>query len=174
GYGALSSPAVSFEVEPGVRSGDYLDGFLFGTRQALFENERDSLLLTLDEVGPRAVGTLIAVYERAVGLYASLIGVNAYHQPGVEAGKKAAAEVLRLQGRVLAELAQTTGPVDAEQVAARLGADVETVYHVLEHLSANAGRGVHRPGDAPGGASAAGSGPEAPKGARPSAARFMR
>jgi glucose-6-phosphate isomerase len=31
---------------------------------------------------------LIALYERAVGPYASLVGINAYHQPGVEAGKK--------------------------------------------------------------------------------------
>ncbi len=47
---------------------------------------------------------LIALYERAVGLYASLIGINPYHQPGVEAGKKAAAGILDLQGRVLAAL----------------------------------------------------------------------
>jgi glucose-6-phosphate isomerase len=40
---------------------------------------------------------LIALYERAVGLYASLVDVNAYHQPGVEAGKRAAAEVLAVQ-----------------------------------------------------------------------------
>jgi glucose-6-phosphate isomerase len=37
------------------------------------------------------VGALIALFERAVGFYASLVGINAYHQPGVEAGKKAAA-----------------------------------------------------------------------------------
>jgi glucose-6-phosphate isomerase len=142
-----SSSARPFEVEPGVTSGDYLDGFLLGTRQALYENDRGSMLLTLDEVGPRAVGTLIAIYERAVGLYASLIGVNAYHQPGVEAGKKAAAEVLKLQGRVMAALSQAGADgVDAEQLAAELsdGADVETVYHLLEHLSANPGRGVVR------------------------------
>ena len=31
---------------------------------------------------PRSVGALIALYERAVGLYASLVNINAYHQPG--------------------------------------------------------------------------------------------
>ncbi len=38
--------------------------------------------LTLSEVNPRSVGMLIALYERAVGLYAFMIGINAYHQPG--------------------------------------------------------------------------------------------
>jgi hypothetical protein len=33
------------------------------------------------------IGGLIAQFERAVGLYASLIGVNAYHEPWVEARK---------------------------------------------------------------------------------------
>ena len=65
------------------------------------------------------------------------IGINAYHQPGVEAGKKAAAEVLELQNKVAGAL--TTTPQTAEQLAARLGAteEVETVYALLEHLAAN-------------------------------------
>ena len=36
----------------------------------------------MQEVTPRAVGALIALYERAVGIYASLTNINAYHQPG--------------------------------------------------------------------------------------------
>ena len=44
---------------------------------------------------------LIALYERAVGFYAELVNINAYHQPGVEAGKKAAANVLAVQTKVL-------------------------------------------------------------------------
>jgi len=39
-----------------------------------------------------------------VGIYASLVNINAYHQPGVEAGKKAAGEVLALQKRLLTVL----------------------------------------------------------------------
>src|SRR5260221_8240677 len=83
-----------FEVEPQITSGDYLEGFLLGTRQALIENARESITITLDEVSPRSIGVLIAVYARAVGLYASLVGINAYHQPGVAAGKKAAANAI--------------------------------------------------------------------------------
>ena len=37
----------SLELEPGVTSGDYLNGFLLGTRAALYENHRESLTVTL-------------------------------------------------------------------------------------------------------------------------------
>ena len=84
--------SAPIEVEPGTTSGDYLLGFLLGTRRALYENDRDSITITIDRVCPESVGALIALYERAVGLYAELVNVNAYHQPGVEAGKKAATE----------------------------------------------------------------------------------
>jgi glucose-6-phosphate isomerase len=40
---------------------------------------------------------LITLFDSAVGFYASLININAYHQPGVEAGKKAAANIIDLQ-----------------------------------------------------------------------------
>ncbi len=77
-----------FEVEAGVTSGDYLQGFLRGTRAALYENGRDSITLSIPQVDAFQVGALIALYERAVGFYGSLVNINAYHQPGVEAGKK--------------------------------------------------------------------------------------
>lgn len=133
------------EVEPGTTSADYLDGFLLGTREALYENGRDSITITLSEVNARSIGVLIAVYERAVGLYASLIDVNAYHQPGVEAGKKAAARIIDLQGRVLTALAAAKGDeLDAEQLAAKVGAsdDVETVHLLLERLAVDPSRHI--------------------------------
>lgn len=124
-----------FEVEPGVTSGDYLQGFLRGTRTALYENGRDSMTLSIPEVTPFHLGALIALYERAVGFYGSLVKVNAYHQPGVEAGKKAATKVLALQKMV--QEAVGDRPVTAEELAAALGADAEDVYHILTHLAAN-------------------------------------
>jgi glucose-6-phosphate isomerase len=124
-------------VEPDVTAGDYLHGFLLGTRQALFENGRSSMTITVRRPDARSLGALIALFERAVGFYATLIGINAYHQPGVEAGKKAAAAVLRLQtqvAKVLGSEAQT-----APQIAARIGSpdSTETLYWILEHLAAN-------------------------------------
>ncbi len=125
------------EVEPGVTAGDYLHGLLLGTRAALHENGRPSLTLTVGRVDARTVGALIALFERAVGLYASLVGVNAYHQPGVEAGKKAAAALLALQGKVLAALGAE--PRQATAIAAAAGApgEVEAVFLLLEHLAAS-------------------------------------
>lgn len=132
-------------VEESVTSGDYLLGFLLGTRRALFENGRSSITLTIDEVSPFTLGALIALFERAVGLYASLVGINAYHQPGVEAGKKAAAEVLALQHQVLAAVDAT--PRSAEEIAAKASrpSEAETTFKLLEHLAAN-GRGVVQTG----------------------------
>ena len=62
----------SMQVEPGVTSGDFLNGFFLGTREALYEKGRQSITLTVREVSPFTVGLLIALFERAVGLYASL------------------------------------------------------------------------------------------------------
>src|SRR5256714_2059293 len=95
-----------FEVEDGVTSGDYLQGFLRGTRAALYEGERDSITLSIPQVDAFQVGALIALYERAVGFYGSLVNVNAYNQPGVEAGKKAATRILQLQPKTLAQLSE--------------------------------------------------------------------
>ena len=132
----------SMKVEPGATSGDYLSGFYQGTRKALYENGRESITLTVPDVSPRTVGALIALYERAVGFYATLVNVNAYHQPGVQAGKKAADEVLALQQKIIAFLKQHKGePHTAEQLAAELG-DVETVHKILQHMAVNGDHGV--------------------------------
>ncbi len=124
-----------FEVEEGVTSGDYLQGFLRGTRSALYESGRESITLTIPEVTAFQVGALIALYERAVGFYASLVNINAYHQPGVEAGKKAATRILELQTRVkkIPGFANKT----PDEIARELSADPEDVFHILRHLRAN-------------------------------------
>ena len=136
-------------VETDVTSGDFLLGFLLGTRRALFEKNRESVTITVADVSPRTIGTLIALYERAVGFYATLVNVNAYHQPGVEAGKKAAGAVIELQRKVLAELRSHAGKAaTAEELAAAIGApdEAETVFKVLEHLAVNSPGIARTPG----------------------------
>jgi len=129
-------------VEPGITSGDYLNGFLLGTRRALYENGRPSMTITMPEVSSRSMGALIALFERAVGFYASLVNINAYDQPGVEAGKKAATEVLALQQKSVEFLAKG-GAHDAEAIAKGIASDdVETIYKVCMHLASNEGRPV--------------------------------
>ena len=140
-----------FEVEPGVTSGDYLQGFLRGTRAALYENGRDSITVSVPRVDAFIVGALIALYERAVGFYGSLVNVNAYHQPGVEAGKKAAARILALQGKVTAALQSAKGtPQTPAELAAATESDPEDVYHVLNHMAANTSAIVRSEAASPG------------------------
>lgn len=138
---------ASPELEPGVTSGDYLSGLLQGTRQALYENARDSVTVTIPQVNPRTVGALIALYERAVGFYGSLVNVNAYHQPGVEAGKKAAAAVLDLQKRIL-QVLRDEDKISLTDLAQKAGVSdqIEAIYKILRHLHANQ-RGVVLHGD---------------------------
>lgn len=123
------------EVEPGVTSGDFLQGFLRGTRAALAESGRPSVTISIPEVSARTLGMLIALFERTVTFYAILVNVNAYHQPGVEAGKKAAGVFLDLLGEVRSHLG--TEPTTASKLAQQLGQDAESVYHCLVHIAEN-------------------------------------
>ncbi|MBX2850552.1 MAG: glucose-6-phosphate isomerase [Phycisphaeraceae bacterium] len=130
----------ALQVEPGVTSGDYLSGFWQGTRSALYESGRSSLTLTLNQLDTRTLGAVIALYERATGLYAELVNINAYHQPGVEAGKKAAGVVLDIQSKLLGKLAEDKKTAyTADELAEAIGSpeSVETVFHILEHRAAN-------------------------------------
>jgi glucose-6-phosphate isomerase len=133
------------QVEPGVTTGDYLSGFYLGTRQALYEKGRESVSIIVKDASPYAIGALFALFERAVGLYASLIKINAYHQPGVQAGKLAAGDVIAIKLRVMDYLYQNPAQgLTVAQIAQGIGAveDQETIFKLCEHLSANPDNGV--------------------------------
>ncbi|MDX2255896.1 MAG: glucose-6-phosphate isomerase [Pseudanabaenaceae cyanobacterium bins.39] len=127
------------EMEEDVFSGDYLFGFLQGTRSALYENGRDSITVTIPIVSELTVGALIALYERAVSFYASLVNINAYHQPGVEAGKKAGAKILTLQKQLIAVLQSSKVSLSLEEIASQMNTpdDIEFLYAIARHLHAN-------------------------------------
>jgi glucose-6-phosphate isomerase len=133
-------------VEDSVTSGDFLNGFLYGTRQALHDGGRESITITIDKIDAGSIGALIALYERAVGFYASLININAYHQPGVEAGKKAAEDILILQKDVLNFLRsrKSDESLTAEEIAMAIGNpdEAETIFKMLLHVAANVDHGV--------------------------------
>jgi glucose-6-phosphate isomerase len=78
-----------------------------------------------------------------------LVGINAYHQPGVEAGKKAAGVVIELQGEIQAFLAENAGKAfTASQIAGGLNRadDAESVFKICQHLAANGSGGISRQG----------------------------
>jgi glucose-6-phosphate isomerase len=131
------------ELEDGVELDDYLFGSHEATRNALFECGRDSITITLRDLWPGSLGALIALYERAVGIYAELIDVNAYDQPGVD--KDAAAGVVRLQRQLAGLLREAERPLTAEEIALALGRsdEVETIYKLLDRLAGDGRRLVH-------------------------------
>ena len=134
-------------TEPNVTSGDFLEGFFLGTRFALAENNRESMTITVTEVNSKTVGLLIALFERAVGFYANLVHINAYHQPGVESGKKAAANVLAIQKKITDFLKSNLNQsftVDAVSKAIGEEEEIETVFKILEHLAANKDRNIKK------------------------------
>ena len=92
--------------------------------------------MSIPEANAFYIGALIALYERAVGFYGSLVNINAYDQPGVEAGKKAATRLLELQKQLRAKLIDGSGKT-AEEIARSIDADPEDVFHVLRHLASN-------------------------------------
>ncbi|HHI81238.1 MAG TPA: glucose-6-phosphate isomerase [Planctomycetes bacterium] len=159
--GSGGDPASALPVdEDGATSGDYLDGFLLGTRRALSENGRPNLTLCIPRLDAFALGALVALFERTVGIYASLVDINAYDQPGVEAGKKAAGELLDLRRNILRLLGE--GAKSFEELLGSLPpqTDAESVWLVLQHLVANSQRtGVTKsPGGSSGGSSTGSSG----------------
>ena len=133
----LKDPATNSTGDEDDNPGDVLDGFLQGTRSALSEGGRQSITITMERLGPRELGALVALFERTVGLYGELVNVNAYHQPGVEAGKKAAAAVLGLQKQVATLLDVT--PRTVAEIAQAVGApeQVERVFWILRHMAVN-------------------------------------
>jgi glucose-6-phosphate isomerase len=121
----------------GESAGDALAGFLQGTRSALSEGGRQSMSLSMRSFDARSLGALIALFERAVGLYAELVNINAYDQPGVEAGKKAAATILELQSRLEALLADGESR-SLSMIQAALGLESpEPLFWILRHLCGN-------------------------------------
>lgn len=144
---------------PEVTSGDYLNGFFQGTREALYEKGRESITITLKDVAPMTVGALIALFERAVGLYGEMININAYDQPGVVAGKKGARDVLVLQHRILTflrdkdrlekpytilEIAQGIITKEEMEQGTKPEDMMEDIYLICERLAANPERHIEK------------------------------
>ncbi len=137
----------SIDVEENVTSGDFLQGFYLGTREALSEMDRASITITTDDITPESISRLIALYERAVGYYASLVSINAYHQPGVEAGKKAAGSAIALCRAILDTLSNARGQsFDATALASAIGQpeSAEMVYKLASHMAANGKSGIRK------------------------------
>jgi len=65
-------------------------------RHRTFPGNRPSSTLVLDALTPRALGSLLALYEHRVFVSGALWGINSFDQWGVELGKALSARVLPL------------------------------------------------------------------------------
>jgi len=65
-------------------------------RHRTFPGNRPSTTLVLDELTPRALGALLALYEHRVFTSGALWGINSFDQWGVELGKALSARLLPL------------------------------------------------------------------------------
>jgi glucose-6-phosphate isomerase len=112
---------------------DLLFALMTGTRNALHQVDRPAVSISLPALDPRRLGALIALFERTVGLTAELLNLNAYHQPGVEAGKHEATRQLSL----LSTLEKQLGPhpSTAQELSDSLGLDVASTWRLAQHLS---------------------------------------
>jgi glucose-6-phosphate isomerase len=62
--------------------------------QRAYPGNRPSSFLLLDELSPRSLGALLALYEHSVYLQSVIWGINAFDQWGVELGKQIATSLL--------------------------------------------------------------------------------
>lgn len=130
-------PGVDYvlDAETGVTAGDYLAAFQEGTAKALSDAGRPSMRLTIQKLDERSLGALVALFERTVGYYGALLGINTYHQPGVEAGKKAAGSVLTIQSTLIGLLQQDGGSwISVMDLAKQASSTPAAVYEILDRL----------------------------------------
>ncbi|WP_207649563.1 glucose-6-phosphate isomerase [Desulfitobacterium chlororespirans] len=138
--------AFSAYMEDNSTSGEYLQAFLLGTREALTQKGRESLTITVKEVNAYTIGVLIALFERAVSIYALLVGINAYHQPAVEMGKKAAGQAIQLKNNIVQFLKSHPGKkfsVPELALAIQEEEHQEMLFKLLLHLTINTEHGVN-------------------------------
>ena len=126
-----------------IEATDHLFGFWVGTRDALTQAGRPSVTIRLDRVDARTMGAVVALFERAVGFYAEWANINAYNQPGVEAGKIAAQNTVRAIPLVIKTLSQT--PHSAQQIGQHIAITEELVWRICMHLCAT-NRALRTPG----------------------------
>ena len=120
--------AEKLPITESTDMGTYLHGFLEGLSAALRGKGRQVITIRVPQVTEYELGMLIALYERAVAIYAEFININAFHQPGVQNYKLAAKGVLALREKLHAKLAELGGVTgSAIEIAEKAGCPDEAV-----------------------------------------------
>lgn len=72
----------------GKKVAQIINAAYHGTAEALAENKRPNVTLTLDQINAESIGALFMLFEFQVVILGAMYRVNAFDQPGVEASKK--------------------------------------------------------------------------------------
>ncbi len=113
--------SLNIPIDKGVSMGDYLHGFQAGLSAALLDKGRQVISISINEVNEFNLGMIIALYERAVAVYAELINVNAFHQPGVQSYKLASKTIIDLIENIQIAIVNIKGFTGtATEIAAKL------------------------------------------------------
>ena len=142
----VQQDAARLPIENNTAMGDYLHGFFEGLCAALRNKGRQIITIRIPQITVFELGQIIALYERAVAIYAEFININAFHQPGVQAYKLAAKDALALRGKVLDFLAQHpefSGTACEFAAAAGLSDNAVEIAGILDRAAVN-GDGVTR------------------------------
>lgn len=132
--------ALACPIDGKIAMGDYLHGFQAGLSSALRGKGRQVIEMAIQRVDEFNLGMIIALYERAVAVYAEFINVNAFHQPGVQAYKLASNSVIELLKRIEAALPSMVGfNGTAADFSAKIGCadDSVEVEGILSKLAEN-------------------------------------
>ncbi|MFA4985531.1 MAG: glucose-6-phosphate isomerase [Candidatus Brocadiia bacterium] len=107
---APDDPKSGLKYLAGHSMNELIGAEMLGTMVALTDAGRPNCFIEIDAVTPRTIGTIFAMFEISVSYVGELLDIDAYDQPGVEAGKNAA---YALMGR-------TGYEKEAERIRARL------------------------------------------------------
>ena len=114
--------AENIPLNDQLSMGDYLHSFMRGLAVTIDRKKRMAITMEISSVSPFNIGMIIALYERAVAIYAEFIHVNAFNQPGVQAYKLAAKDMLKIKEKLFSVLPRpVSGSV--EELAAIAGFD---------------------------------------------------
>jgi glucose-6-phosphate isomerase len=115
-----------------TKASDHLVSALLGTRESLALCGRGSATLGLRDLRPSSLGALVALFERSVGLYAELAGIDAYGQPAVECGKKASSRYVDLLATF--EAMMSAQPLTAIQLGQACNIRPILAWRLARHL----------------------------------------
>ena len=73
---------------------EIINAALMGTAQSLTKNKRPNITINISKINEESIGALFMLFEFQVALLGLLYKVDAFNQPGVEAGKVITKEIL--------------------------------------------------------------------------------